>query len=522
MSESTSDPWLMRVNLTKRNAPYVKTTGYNNTTPWLNYGVSNLYPQVMMDLIDGSPHHQAIIKTKINYTVGEGLLYDTENPDLARFFNEAFGDTGVDEFMRRTAEDLVTYGGFAWGLKWSYDGTTVANLQHIPFAKVRIGRPSKQDWKSGMEAAVSEYYVSRDWCNPSADAAPIRLPVFTTFVPQGMELPAARPADELFMFYHAEYSSMIDYYPVPDYVAGLDYIELDRMLARFHKRMVQNGMVPTGMFIMAEPKPDSAEVLEAHEKKMREMFQGEENGGELIILYPSKILSGGSNVGLSMPEFRPIATTNNADIYNLLNELVIQKIISIHRLPSPTLAGLSGEGGLGGNSNELSTAAELFHNTVIKGYQRPIYARLRRILAINNLPSDSISFSTLTPVRNTFSENTLMSILRLDELRDYIGYGPAEDDFVAAITEVLPAYLTERIALRNELRNRAGWADLTPEQRAAELADIAAETAAKTPVYDPAAPQSLSELAARLAQLETDRDEQERLLSRIIPNKNGH
>lgn len=444
-------PSIVRTPLRKQYAPHVNLTAYPDNSPWLYYGKDNLYPQQMITLAQGATHHSAILKTKVNYVAGDGVIYDTENQPLDIFMSTAFDPIGVYEFMRRTAEDLVLFGGFAWNIGWSLDRTRVVSIHHVPFAKVRIGSPSRKDWISGLGEDVSCYYVSRNWKDKSGDNAPLRLAAFTEHLPAGVKplyAPARNP-NEKYLLYHADYSALVDYYPMPDYAAGLDYIELEQALARFHLRNVQNGLVPTGLFIIPGSQPGEAEQ-DAHERHIRSMFQGEENAGELIILYAPITPTQSGGFSMHAPTFQPISTNNNADIYKVLLDIVQQQLISTHRLPSPMLAGLPGGGNLSGNANELATAAELFYTNVINGYQQPILESLNRLLAVNQLPADAVQFSKMTPVKNTFSETLLAQILTDTELRAEIGYDP-----------------------------------LTPEQKAEMLADLAAETAAKTPAPYP-------------------------------------
>jgi len=86
-------------------------------------------------------------------------------------------------------------------------------------------------------------------------------------------------------------------------------------------------------------------------------------------------------------EVKPVVTSytasNNADLYNNVDEIIFQKIISAHRLTSPTLAGLSGSGNLSGNANEIINSYVLYNHTVIHQLRRKILDTLS-IFTINN------------------------------------------------------------------------------------------------------------------------------------------
>lgn len=86
-------------------------------------------------------------------------------------------------------------------------------------------------------------------------------------------------------------------------------------------------------------------------------------------------------------EVKPVVTSytasNNADLYNNVDQIIFQKIISAHRLTSPTLAGLSGSGSLSGNANEIINSYVLYNQTVIKQLRRKIIDSLSTF-TINN------------------------------------------------------------------------------------------------------------------------------------------
>ena len=66
-----------------------------------------------------------------------------------------------------------------------------------------------------------------------------------------------------------------------------------------------------------------------------------------------------------------------------MNEVIFQKIISAHRLSSPTLAGISGSGNLSGNASEIINSFILYNYTVIHKLRRKILDTLN-IFVINN------------------------------------------------------------------------------------------------------------------------------------------
>ena len=83
------------------------------------------------------------------------------------------------------------------------------------------------------------------------------------------------------------------------------------------------------------------------------------------------------------PQITPFNASANADIYNNVEGIIFQKIVSAHRLSSPTLAGVSGGGNLSGNAAEIIDAYVLYNYTVIAQLRRNILDHLNRFTKIN-------------------------------------------------------------------------------------------------------------------------------------------
>ena len=85
-------------------------------------------------------------------------------------------------------------------------------------------------------------------------------------------------------------------------------------------------------------------------------------------------------------EMAPIITPipqNGADgYYTTINDLVMQKILTAHRITSPMLLGIKTEGQLGGRT-ELIDANLLFMNLVILPYQQELLKCFEMIMQFN-------------------------------------------------------------------------------------------------------------------------------------------
>ena len=82
------------------------------------------------------------------------------------------------------------------------------------------------------------------------------------------------------------------------------------------------------------------------------------------------------------PTITPIPQNGADTYYTTINDMVVQKILSAHRITSPALLGIKENTGLGNNADELETAYRLFLNTIVLPYQQAILGVLEYLLGI--------------------------------------------------------------------------------------------------------------------------------------------
>ena len=139
---------------------------------WVYWGEDNLYPLKLKDMKTASAIHNAIVKTKTKLTAGDGLLINGATNEQASKANyqaldvktkAAFdyvtkneqGDMSLDEIMRNLANDLQTYGCYAYSRVYNNDFTKQYKIKYYPVFKIRAAK--KEDGK------VQKYYFHEDW-----------------------------------------------------------------------------------------------------------------------------------------------------------------------------------------------------------------------------------------------------------------------------------------------------------------------------------------------------------------------
>lgn len=345
MKNESSKYAVIKLSETVNNYP----TFSKNTKGWINYDRDNLLPQRIIELNNESAINKAIIANKVTYICGAGVK-DGE------YYGQPNPNDDWDSLIEKIAKDYVTFGGYAFQVILNENGKTVS-LYHTDFSKIRVGQVNEY----GVNVS---FFLSNDWRKTFGKYAPVEIKAY------GSEEMAKGTS---YLYYYKDYEPSLDYYPVPQYYSALNYIEADGLLGRFYRNSINNGFVPSTIITM--PSNPSEEQKDQFQRDIESSYSGTNGANSIVVLWGES------------QEIKPVVTSytasNNADLYNNVDEIIFQKIISAHRLTSPTLAGLSGSGNLSGNANEIVNSYTLYNQTVIQQLRRRILDTLS-MFTINN------------------------------------------------------------------------------------------------------------------------------------------
>lgn len=347
------------------------------------WGIDNCYPFFLQDLM-ASATHFSILKTKVNLTEGDGFIYESQSRILTELI--------VKNILNRTAWDYWMYGGFALKLHFSRDGKQINHVDHIDFSKLRV------------DCDNQVCYYKKDWLKYTCEL--LQYPIFNGFI-DAKQFPEQ-------ILYFSTYTPGQHCYPRPDYFGAIDYILIDNKLGTYHLSNVTKGFFPS-VIISLPNMPSTPEAKAELKKNFMNFYQGENNAGNVFFL-------ANDGLGDRKVEVMTFDASKNVDLFNSLNEITQQKIISAHGLTSRLLAGFETPGSLG-NNNELVNASELFYSTKIVPSQNDIIKQIQLLLFYNGDSTD-ISIAKNNPIQFTFSEAALLQILTEDELRALAGYEP--------------------------------------------------------------------------------------------------
>ena len=320
---------------------------------WVSYGDDNLFPQYLIDLYKSSATHNALC-TSIAYMIfGDGVQADTLEARLK------IEEWGLQDEVRKACLDLKIQGGFALEVVYSIDRTTISKVRHCPFENVRTAEVDEDE-------KIDFLYYSKDWSDKREEPKLVK-----TFDPEeSVEHPVQ-------ILYVKPFSPGSYYYPKPDYIGSIDYIELDKEIGKYHINNIKNGLAPSFTIHFKNGVPAQEERRRIRNDIERQLA-GATNAGKFIVTY--------SDSPDRKPDFEPFPLSDADKQYTFLSEEVVAKIMVGHRVTSPMMFGVMVPGKLGGGM-ELKTAEEIFSNEVIEPYQMIVTGALNSIFNAAGTPA---------------------------------------------------------------------------------------------------------------------------------------
>ena len=396
---------IISINLETSTAPVVQEVRGRD---YIEYGTDdwrNLYPQFLIDLYYNSSTHAAIINGTAEMIAGEDLIVpdDDVNLDayvkLKKFMRHANAKESLHQVIKKVAFDFKLQGGYALHIIWNRERTEIAEIYHVPVERVRAGRPNEL-------GHVDTYYISADWSNTRTHK-PYPIAAFNTNDrTSGSQL-----------LYTGSYSPNMDIYHTPDYNCQ-NWALVDQRVAEFHLNNIENGFSGSYFISFANGVP-TAEERRQIEQSLTDKFTGAKNSGKFVLTF--------SDDRTRTPEITPISVSDADKQYLALQELLVQNILTGHRVTSKTLMGIDSTNGFSSNTDELINAANFYQNTVVRGFQLNILDTLQTIFSVNNMDLE-VEFVQLKPITVQFDSKTIREVTTQDEIREAIGLAPLEED----------------------------------------------------------------------------------------------
>ena len=396
---------ILSINLETSTAPIVQEVRGRD---YIEYGTEdwkNLYPQFLIDLYYNSSTHAAIINATAEMIAGEDLISEENDINLEsyvklkKFLRHANSNESLHQVIKKVAFDFKLQGAYALHIVWNRERTEINSVFHVPVERVRAGRPNAM-------GKVDTYFISADWANTRTNK-PYPVAAFNVNDrTSGSQL-----------LYTGAYSPNMDCYHTPDYLAANNWCLVDQKVAEFHLNNIENGFSGSYFVSFANGIPTQEERRQI-EQSLVEKFTGASNSGKFILTF--------SDDKTRTPEITPISVSDADKQYLALQELLVQNILTGHRVTSPMLMGIKSDTGLGSNVDELNAAGNFYLNTVVKPFQLHILNTLQTIFSVNNMDLP-VQFVQLKPITVEFTSEDLKGVMTEDEIREEVGLKPLAD-----------------------------------------------------------------------------------------------
>lgn len=375
---------------------------------WVVYGTEgefkNRYPDFLLQCYNRSGKHKALIDGKIHYICGNGFEIDAKGLttlDAAKFLdavNKAnkYGET-ISDIAKKVALDRRLFGGCYIQIVFNKSGKGF-DYYHMDYSSLRLDKEEESFW------------YSDDWSKPKNKQTPEdtnleEIPIWTEDSPKKGK----------YILWYKQYSPGLKWYPLPEYIGIIPYIECDYEISNYHLSNIRTNFNIGTIISFNNGKPDEA-TKAAIEEKLKEKFQGTDKAGSLLINF--------SVNKENAPTVEHLAPSELDKQFEQLNKQVEQEIFIGHRITSPMLFGVKTEGQLGGR-DEISEAYEIFKSTYIQPEQKIIENIFNEILELKGF-SGRVKLKEVQPLTEKLSEETLKIVLTPNELRELVGYDKIE------------------------------------------------------------------------------------------------
>jgi DNA-binding transcriptional regulator YhcF (GntR family) len=392
----------------------VKAKGY------IQFGINNDYPKYLLSLYNESAKHGSIVKSKTTYIYGKGFSAD----GVVNSKGERWNDV-----LKKCIKDDELFRGYYLQIIWNR-AKQISDIYHIDFSRVRVNKE------------LTLFYVKNDWQDNREKAR--EYPAFNVNERYGSQI-----------LYVKEYNPYSEYYPLPNYFQGLNYIESDIEVSRHILGNAKKGFVASTLVNLNNGDPINEEHKAEIEKGILKKFSGHDSMRTIIMFNKSKENSAEIvNLGNSM--------LTKEDFTNV-NLLIQQEIFAAHQVTSPILFGIKTEGQLGGRS-EIRDAYEIFTNTYVNERQQE-FEKTFTMLTEYVGQKVEMNIIPVEPLKFTFTEQIMMQVLTKDEIRDVLGKEPVDNnvstkannvnDNINALSPLVATKVLETMS-PNEVRALAG------------------------------------------------------------------
>jgi hypothetical protein len=366
---------------------------------YMQYGQNNDYPQYLLDLFNKSAKHNAIIRGKVNYIVGNGWAGEQ---DMIKKVNR---EESLNDLTKKVALDLELFGGAYIQVIWSVMGGQVAELWHCDYTKIRTNKDNtqfwyKDDWKLTRNQEKAEIYNAFNPANP-----------------QGVQI-----------LYVKEYRPGMNVYSLPGYFGALNYIESDVEVSKHVLGNAQTGFSASKLITLpnGEPSPEEKRLVS---RQFDNMYTGAD-GKKYLLAFVNDVSR------------KPVvddlgASDLTKEDFGRVDELIQTNIFSGHQITSPDLFGIAIPGQLG-NRQQLRDSYEIFNNTYVRYKQMQIEGVFNMLGQYAGV-TEELKLQPVDPIGIDFSESVIKEVAPKEWILEKLGIDPTQYGIVAETEQPMAA-----------------------------------------------------------------------------------
>jgi predicted transcriptional regulator len=366
---------------------------------YMQYGQNNDYPQYLLDLFNKSAKHNAIIRGKVNYIVGNGWAGEQA---IVQKVNR---EETLNDLTKKVALDLELFGGAYIQVIWSVMGGQVAELWHCDYTKIRTNKDNtqfwyKDDWKATRNQEKAEVYSAFNPANP-----------------QGVQI-----------LYVKEYRPGMNVYSLPGYFGALNYIESDVEVSKHVLGNAQTGFSASKLITLPNGEP-SPEEKRAVSRQFDNMYTGADGKKYLLAFV---------NDATRKPIVDDLGASDlTKEDFGRVDELIQTNIFSGHQITSPDLFGIAVPGQLG-NRQQLRDSYEIFNNTYVRYKQMQIEGVFNMLGQYAGV-TEELKLQPVDPIGIDFSESVIKEVAPKEWILEKLGIDPTKYGIVAETEQPMAA-----------------------------------------------------------------------------------
>jgi len=358
---------------------------------YIEFGDRNDYPSYLLELYNKSAKHNAIVRGKVNYIIGNGWAAKDADPLAEAFIKKVNRfDESLNDLTRKVDIDIEIFGGAYLEVIWSEFGGQLTDICHIDYTKIRSNKDN------------TEFWYRQDWKERKGE--PEIIPAFNTTNRKGKQI-----------LYIKEYRPGMQTYTLPGYMGALNYIESDIEVSKHVLGNAQTGFSASKLITLPNGEPSNEEKGNI-EKRFEKRFTGSD-GKKFILNFvndPSRkaIVEDLGASDLTKEDFGKVDT------------MIQQNIFAGHQITTPSLFGISEPGKLG-TRTEMRDGYEIFKNTYVNDKQQFLESIFNMLARLKGATAE-IKIQPVEPISFEFSEQTIAQFAPKEWILEKMGIDPTK------------------------------------------------------------------------------------------------